>query len=330
MPRINQLPAASSVAQTDVLAIDTTDKTYKVPRSILAPAPYIATIPTGQWSGSGSDRYITITASNVTANAMLYPFYDNASAALLNGPVWAIPAAGSFTIHTSAIPSGTVTISVLLAGIVGEAQYQVLADVYSRAQVDTIVSQSTAWVNNALTNTSILAYAASVANPSFTTFRTSATSTDVPIANEYYIGTVERYGQNITVKMTTMQDASKMYVNNSINGGSTWTGWQLYNSSVNTPYSIKTISESSLIDFDDLWQYGNGIFSIKTPTSSQSSPVSETGNQYWYVFQATFYSDNKYGVQIATRSTNNFNVYMRKRENGVNRAWIRTTFQAIT
>ena len=144
MPRINQLPAASSVAQTDVLAIDTTDKTYKVPRSVLAPAPYIATIPTGQWSGSGSDYYITVTASNVTADAMLYPFYDNASAALLNGPVWVIPAAGSFTIHTSAIPSGTVTISVLLGGIVGEAQYQVLADVYSKSQVDTIVQQSTA------------------------------------------------------------------------------------------------------------------------------------------------------------------------------------------
>ena len=147
MPRINQLPAASSVAQTDVLAIDTTDKTYKVPRSVLAPAPYIVTIPTGQWSGSGSDRYITVTASNVTADALLYPFYDNASSALLNGPVWAIPAAGSFTIHTSAIPSGTVTISVLLAGIVGEAQYQVLSDVYSKSQVDSIVSQSTANTN---------------------------------------------------------------------------------------------------------------------------------------------------------------------------------------
>lgn len=150
MPRINQLPVASSVAQTDVLAIDTPDKTYKVPRSILAPAPYIATIPTGQWSGSGSDYYITVTASNVTADAMLYPFYDNASAALLNGPVWVIPAEGSFTIHTTAIPSGTVTISVLLAGIVGEAQYQVLSDVYSKSQVDKIVSQSTAgdeWVS---------------------------------------------------------------------------------------------------------------------------------------------------------------------------------------
>ena len=144
MPRINQLPVASSVAQTDVLAIDTPEKTYQVPRSVLAPAPYIATIPTGQWSGSGSDYYITVTASNVTADAMLYPFYDNASAALLNGPVWAIPADGSFTIHTSAIPSGTVTISVLLAGIVGEAQYQVLADVYSKSQVDLKIQQSTA------------------------------------------------------------------------------------------------------------------------------------------------------------------------------------------
>lgn len=145
--RITELPQTASVAQTDDLAIDVPGgKTYRVPRSILAPAPYIATIPTGQWSGSGSDRYITVTASNVTANAMLYPFYDNASAALLNGPVWVIPAEGSFTIHTSAIPSGTVTISVLLAGIVGEAQYQVLADVYSKSQVDSIVAQSTAAV----------------------------------------------------------------------------------------------------------------------------------------------------------------------------------------
>ena len=152
MPRINQLPIASSVAQTDVLAIDTPDKTYQVPRSVLAPSPYIATIPTGQWSGSGSDYYITVTASNVTTNSLLYPFFDSASEALLNGPVWAVPAAGSFTIHTSAIPAGTVTISVLLAGVVGEAQYQVLSDVYSKSQVDSIVAQSTAMLNDKLKN----------------------------------------------------------------------------------------------------------------------------------------------------------------------------------
>ena len=90
------------------------------------------------------------------------------------------------------------------------------------------IAQSTAWANNWLTNTSILAYAAGVANPSFTSFRTSATSIDVPIANEYYIGTVERYGQNISVKMTTMSNASKLYINNTVNGGTTWTGWHVY------------------------------------------------------------------------------------------------------
>ena len=142
--RINQLPAATEVAQNDVLAIDTPNRTYQVPRSVLAPSPYISTIPTGQWSGSDSDYYITVTASNVTADSILYPFFDSDSEALLNGPVWAVPAAGSFTIHTSAIPAGTVTISVLLAGVVGEAQYQVLSDVYSKSQVDSIVAQSTA------------------------------------------------------------------------------------------------------------------------------------------------------------------------------------------
>ena len=108
-----------------------------------------------------------------------------------------------------------------------------------------LVEQSTAWSNNWLTDTSILAYAASVANPSFTTFRTNATSTDVPIANEYYIGTVERYGQNITVKMTTMQDASKMYINNSVNGGSTWTGWKTFLDS----QSAKTVDSGVLATY---------------------------------------------------------------------------------
>ena len=96
--------------------------------------PYVASIPTGQWSGSENDWYITINASNVTANSILIPNYDKDSSELLNGPVWCVPAAGSFTIHTSAIPAGTVTIMVMFAGTMGEAQYQVLADVYSTSQ----------------------------------------------------------------------------------------------------------------------------------------------------------------------------------------------------
>ena len=106
--------------------------------------PFVATITTGQWSGSGSDRYITVSASNVTANSILIPHYDHASEAYLNGPVWCVPAAGSFTIHTSALPSGTVTIMVQFVGTMGTAQYQVLSDVYSTSQVDSLIAQSTA------------------------------------------------------------------------------------------------------------------------------------------------------------------------------------------
>lgn len=92
--------------------------------------------------------------------------------------------------------------------------------------VDDLVAQSTAWVNNWI-GVPILEYAASVANPSFTTFRTSETSTGVPV-KAWYIGYVIRYGQNISVHMTTMDNASRMYINNSNNSGSTWTGWHVY------------------------------------------------------------------------------------------------------
>lgn len=91
-----------------------------------------------------------------------------------------------------------------------------------------VILQSTAWANNWITNKTILQYAASVANPSFTSFRTNQTSDDVPVADTWYIGYVIRYGQNISVHMTTMDNASKMFINNSVNGGSTWTGWKTF------------------------------------------------------------------------------------------------------
>lgn len=222
MPRINQLPTASSVAQTDVLAIDTPDKTYKVPRSILAPAPYIATIPTGQWSGSGSDRYITVTASNLTENAMLYPFYDNASAALLNGPVWVIPAAGSFTIHTSAIPSGTVTISVLLAGIVGEAQYQVLADVYSTSQVDSKIAQSTA--HEIAANTDLNTITA----PGYYNLFSVSTLTNAPVSGTNRLGMIVQRAENeryvYQMAFENLLSTYGVFVRRCLNG--TWSAWE--------------------------------------------------------------------------------------------------------
>ena len=113
-------------------------------------APLVVSITTGQWSGSGNDYYITVNASNVTANSIVVPIYDADSRSRLKGPVWCVPAAGSFTIHTSAIPTNTVTILVQIPGTMGEAQYQVLADVYSKSQavakadiVDNLTSTNT-------------------------------------------------------------------------------------------------------------------------------------------------------------------------------------------
>lgn len=152
MAQINQLPDANRYLQsTDWLAIDDANGVAKkVSGDRIGISPYVATITAGQWSGSGNDYYITVNASNVTADSILIPHYDSASVANLTGPVWCVPAAGSFTIHTSALPTGTVSILVQFVGVMGEAQYQVLADVYSTSQavakadiVNTLTSTST-------------------------------------------------------------------------------------------------------------------------------------------------------------------------------------------
>lgn len=107
-------------------------------------SPLVISIPSGQWSGSGSDYYISVTASNITADAILVPYYDKDSSDRLKGHVWCVPGSGSFTIHTTGIPTGTVIIMIQFIGIMGEAQYQVLSDVYSKSQTDALVAQSTA------------------------------------------------------------------------------------------------------------------------------------------------------------------------------------------
>ena len=102
--------------------------------SVANVAPLVLTIPSGQWSGSSGDYYISVTASRVTENSILVPNYDSDSAGYLKGPVWCVPGDGSFTVHTSAMPTGSVTIMVQFPGTMGEAEYQVLADVYSTSQ----------------------------------------------------------------------------------------------------------------------------------------------------------------------------------------------------
>jgi len=73
------------------------------------------------------------------------------------------------------------------------------------------------------------------------------------------------------------------------------------------------------INFADLIEYGNGIFSIST-TDDTDAPDSN-GNSY-YVLQSSFYSDNSYVIQIAINSwPTDFKVYLRKRTSGTWSNW---------
>lgn len=100
-------------------------------------------------------------------------------------------------------------------------------------------------------------------------------------------------------------------------------GYQPY--LVNNFFSKKTSSEGDNISFDDLRQYGNCVTSIIIPDGSPS-PDNST-DRYWYVIQIAFYNENEYIVQIATSSTNNYNIHMRKYTD-YNRTW--TSWKKLT
>lgn len=105
----------------------------------LSASPLILDIPTSQWVATanvGNDYYITVQASNVTTDSILIPHYDKDTSELLVGGLWIVPAAGSFTIHTKMIPASAIKVLVHFVGSQGEANYQVLSDVYSTSQVD--------------------------------------------------------------------------------------------------------------------------------------------------------------------------------------------------
>ena len=147
---------AMTVDNTDELTVEIDETAYVTIGTLqeavedIKATPFVVSIPTGQWSGSGSDYYITINATNVTPDSILIPNYDSQSESRLKGPVWCVPDEGSFTIHTTKIPSNTVEILIQFFGVKGEAQYQVLADVYSKSQTysktetDSKIAQSTA------------------------------------------------------------------------------------------------------------------------------------------------------------------------------------------
>lgn len=132
MPRINQLPATSSVAWSDVFAIDTPEGTRQIPRELLNPSPIGITIPTGQWSGSGPYTY-TLNATNVDEDTVINAQMDG-SIINLTSALDVTPGEGTITLSTETLPSGTITVYIFFPGIVGDVEVQVLADVYTKSQ----------------------------------------------------------------------------------------------------------------------------------------------------------------------------------------------------
>lgn len=91
----------------------------------------------------------------------------------------------------------------------------------------------------------------------------------------------------------------------------------------NVAYSIKTINDSTKTSFDDIVQYGNGLYSINLPNAS-SAP--DNTNTYWYVLQMCFYTSNDYAIQIASSSNKgDAKLYMRKRSNTGWGSWVNVT-----
>lgn len=99
-------------------------------------------IPTGQWSGSSTRTY-TVNATNVTADTIVDWAMDS-SINYLKADLTVTPGSGTIQFSTTAIPAGTINVTLFFPGVNGEVVIQTLADVYSKSQVDQKISQSTA------------------------------------------------------------------------------------------------------------------------------------------------------------------------------------------
>ena len=99
-------------------------------------------IPTGQWSGSSTRTY-TVNATNVTADTIIDWAMDS-SINYLKADLTVTPGSGTIQFSTTAIPAGTINVTLFFPGVNGEVVIQTLADVYSKSQVDQKISQSTA------------------------------------------------------------------------------------------------------------------------------------------------------------------------------------------
>lgn len=108
-------------------------------------------ITTGQWSGSGPYT-ITASATNVTADSIV-DWQMDSSINYLASDLTVTTGAGTVTLSTATKPTNTINITLFFPGTTDDVDVQVLSDVYSKSQVDTLLAAkvSTSNIVNDLT-----------------------------------------------------------------------------------------------------------------------------------------------------------------------------------
>lgn len=149
----------NGLSGSDLINVRRSGVNYKLSGDDIAPSPLVKTITVSEWSGSGSDYYVTVVDSKVGTTSILIPSYDHSSEQLLQGAVWCVPASGSFTIHTSAVPTGSVTIAIWFKNVGNSSGFngstslpintnnkstlRTTLDVYSKSETNSAIQTAT-------------------------------------------------------------------------------------------------------------------------------------------------------------------------------------------
>ena len=109
-------------------------------------------ITTGQWSGNGPYTY-SANVTNIDANTSVEMEMDE-TIDYLTADLKVTTGSGSITLSTASKPSNTVNVTLFFPGVQSEVNVQVLADVYSKSQTDTLLAAkvSTSNIVNNLTS----------------------------------------------------------------------------------------------------------------------------------------------------------------------------------
>ena len=130
----NAVASGSTIAGTEEVALKDGATMKRVALSLLRPPSSSISITTGQWSGSGPYTY-SASVTNVTASTLIEASMDD-SIQYLTADLTITSGEGTLTFTTSSKPTGTIKVTVFYPGIYGNVETQVLADVYSKSQID--------------------------------------------------------------------------------------------------------------------------------------------------------------------------------------------------